>query len=176
LEVECPSDEADYQTIYAAQPGSVAAPTAGLHFTQELLQQVPHAFLTLHVGPGTFRPIRSENILEHKMEAEPYEISRELSQLAKQSQRIVAVGTTVTRAIESRPGLEPGPGCTDLFIYPPYRFQRVGALLTNFHLPRSTPLLLVSAFAGWDLIRRAYEEAMSKGYFFYSFGDAMLIL
>ncbi|CAF0691477.1 tRNA preQ1(34) S-adenosylmethionine ribosyltransferase-isomerase QueA [Candidatus Methylacidithermus pantelleriae] len=176
LPLHHPDDETGYQTVYASQPGSVAAPTAGLHFTWELLEKFRYAFVTLHVGPGTFLPIRSETIAEHRMEPEYFEIGEELRPLAQQSKRLVAVGTTVARVLESRPSLEPGPGWTDLFIYPPYSFRRVGALLTNFHLPRSSPLLLVSAFAGWDLLREAYKEAIRERYLFYSFGDAMLII
>jgi S-adenosylmethionine:tRNA ribosyltransferase-isomerase len=177
-----------YQTTYARRPGAVAAPTAGLHFTPELLaacaaRGIERSFVTLHVGIGTFRPIAVERLSEHVMHREWCEISqetcRELSQIRRQAGRIVAVGTTCVRTLEtaSRHGcFEPWSGETNLFIRPPYQFQGVDCLLTNFHLPRSTLLVLVSAFAGLDLIRTAYETAVRERYRFYSYGDAMLIL
>jgi S-adenosylmethionine:tRNA ribosyltransferase-isomerase len=190
-----PSDRDRYQTVYAKKVGSVAAPTAGLHFTPELLetlqrQGIEVLFLTLHVGPGTFQPIRTEVVETHVMEGEEYEISVEIADrinLVKAGGRkIIAVGTSTTRALESAgvQGVEtrhvasvrPGRARTDLFIYPGYTFKIVGGLLTNFHPPRSTSLLLISAFAGRDLILRAYEEAMAQGYRFLSYGDAMLIV
>lgn len=181
------SDETDvgrYQTVFARQPGAVAAPTAGLHFTAEILSEIPHAFVTLHVGPGTFLPVRSENILEHRMHAERFSISPEAADKINNARRIVAVGTTAMRALETAtPSSElitrkvkPQSNDTDLFIYPPFTFRVVDALLTNFHLPRSTLLMLVSAFAGREFILRAYEEAVRERYRFYSYGDCMLIL
>lgn len=178
-----------YQTVYSREKGSAAAPTAGLHFTPELLDRVRGAgietlFLTLHVGLGTFRPVQVERIEEHRMHAEYYSVSRETAaaiNLRRSSGgRVVAVGTTTTRTLESaaRAGGEilPGSGWTDIFIYPGYRFKAVDALVTNFHLPRSTLLMLVSAFAGRDLMLEAYREAIREKYRFFSFGDAMLIL
>ena len=172
------ADDERYQTVYATLPGSVAAPTAGLHFTPGLLAQIPHAFLTLHVGAGTCLPVKTERIEDHVMHEERYEISGATAQALNNAGRIVAVGTTVTRVLESQaPGhLEACSGRTDIFIHPPYSFRRVGALLTNFHLPCSTLLMLVSAFAGKDLIRKAYAEAVSERYRFYSYGDCMLLL
>jgi S-adenosylmethionine:tRNA ribosyltransferase-isomerase len=171
-------DISRYQTVFAREPGAVAAPTAGLHFTEELLREIPHTFITLHVGPGTFRPVRTENIEEHQMHAERFSISGDAAAKINAAGRVVAVGTTVVRVLESAaPGeLREQSGETAIFIYPPYRFQRVDALLTNFHLPRSTLLMLVSAFAGREFILRAYGKAMAEGYRFYSYGDCMLIL
>lgn len=171
-------DEGRYQTVYAKSDGSVAAPTAGLHFTGEILARIPHAFVTLHVGAGTFLPVKTEKVADHVMHEERYEISGEAAQAINKARRVVAVGTTVTRVLESQP---PGPigacaGRTSIFIHPPFEFRRVGALLTNFHLPGSTLLMLVSAFAGHDLIRRAYGSAVSERYRFFSYGDCMLIL
>ncbi len=208
--VNRPSDETDtarYQTVFAREPGAVAAPTAGLHFTSEMLSEIPHTFVTLHVGPGTFLPVRSEDIAEHRMHAERFSISPQAADSINNAQRVVAVGTTVVRVLETAalqtrlvgkivgqahrspsaggaPALqEPEPshlesqsGETDLFIYPSFRFRVVEALLTNFHLPRSTLLMLVSAFAGREFILRAYEEAVRDRYRFYSYGDCMLIL
>lgn len=175
------ADESDlerYQTVYAAKPGSVAAPTAGLHFTPEILASIPHAFLTLHVGAGTFLPVKTERIEAHEMHEESYAIGREAAEALNAARRIVAVGTTVARVLESQP---PGPlveteGRTRIFIHPPYRFQRVGALLTNFHLPESTLLMLVSAMAGREVVLDAYAEAIRERYRFYSYGDCMLIV
>jgi S-adenosylmethionine:tRNA ribosyltransferase-isomerase len=186
------ADGERYQTVYARQEGSVAAPTAGLHFTPELLERlsaqgVGRATVTLHVGLGTFRPVQAETVEEHVMHSEYWELSAEaaaaVNAARRAGQRVVAVGTTACRTLESAARelsatgeLAPGSGWTDLFIYPGYRFRAVDALLTNFHLPRSTLLMLVSAFAGRNLIRRAYEEAVRERYRFFSFGDAMLIL
>jgi S-adenosylmethionine:tRNA ribosyltransferase-isomerase len=173
-------DAARYQTVFARAAGAVAAPTAGLHFTPEILREIPHTFVTLHVGPGTFLPVRSENVTEHRMHAEHFSISPEAADKINKAQRIVAVGTTTVRTLESarREGEEllAQESATDLFIYPPYRFLAVDALLTNFHLPRSTLLMLVSAFAGREFLMRAYEEAICERYRFYSYGDCMLIL
>jgi S-adenosylmethionine:tRNA ribosyltransferase-isomerase len=177
------SDEGDnvrYQTIFAQMPGALAAPTAGLHFTQQILSEIPHAFITLHVGIGTFLPVRSENLAQHRMDAERFFISTEAANKIDNAHRVVAVGTTTVRLLESaksRGGtLLAQEGSTDLFIYPPYRFRAVDLLLTNFHLPRSTLLMLVSAFAGREFLLRAYQEAIRERYRFYSYGDCMLIL
>lgn len=170
-----------YQTVYARHPGSVAAPTAGLHFTPALLDEVRNrgaqvAFLTLHLGPGTFRPIRADDLSRHTMEAEEYRIPEETLRAVSGARRVIAVGTTVTRALESWARTGAAHGRSGLFIHPPFDFRVVGALWTNFHLPRSTPLALAAAFAGWPCLRRAYEEAVRQGYRFYSYGDAMLIV
>ena len=177
------SDEADnvrYQTIFAHAPGALAAPTAGLHFTQQTLSEIPHAFITLHVGIGTFLPVRSENLAEHRMHAERFFISTEAAKKINNAHRVVAVGTTTVRVLESAKsgggGLVAQEGSTDLFIYPPYRFRVADLLLTNLHLPRSTLLMLVSAFAGREFLLRAYQEAIRERYRFYSYGDCMLIL
>ena len=178
-----PSDEKDvarYQTVFAHSAGAVAAPTAGLHFTFDILAEIPHTFITLHVGPGTFLPVRSENIAEHHLHAERFYISPEAVENINTARRIIAVGTTAVRTLESAHRLngkvEAQEGRTDLFIYPPYRFRVVDVLLTNFHLPRSTLLMLVSAFAGREFVLRAYDEAVRERYRFFSYGDCMLIL
>ncbi len=184
-----PEDRDRYQTVYARATGSVAAPTAGLHFTAELLgllqeRGVEVLFLTLHVGPGTFQPLRTETIEEHRMEGEEYELGVEvadrINQAKAQGQKVIAVGTTTTRALESaaveKGQVCPGKGKTELFIHPGYTFKVIDGLLTNFHLPRSTPLLLVSALTGRELLLKAYGEAIRLHYRFYSYGDAMLIL
>ena len=177
-----------YQTIYARHPGAVAAPTAGLHLTPELLdaleqQEIGQSFVTLHVGIGTFRPISAQLLSDHRMHSEwcelPVETAEQLNAARTNGGRIIAIGTTSVRVLESAAGdggLKPRRGETDLFIRPPYQFRGVDCLLTNFHLPRSSLLVLVSAFAGNDLIRRAYAEAIHERYRFYSYGDAMLIL
>jgi len=172
-------DTTRYQTVFAHTPGALAAPTAGLHFTPEILSDIPHIFVTLHVGTGTFLPVRAENIAEHRMHAERFSISASAASI-NCARRIVAVGTTVVRVLESA-RREDGKliaqeGSTGIFIYPPYRFRAVDVLLTNFHLPRSTLLMLVSAFAGRDFLLRAYQEAVRERYRFYSYGDCMLIL
>jgi S-adenosylmethionine:tRNA ribosyltransferase-isomerase len=173
-------DEARYQTIFADAPGAIAAPTAGLHFTREVLDAVPHAFVTLHVGTGTFRPVRSENISEHRMHAERFSISPAAAHKIDYAKRVLAVGTTTVRVLESahrQDGkLVAQTGSTGIFIYPPFEFRIVDLLLTNFHLPRSTLLMLVSALAGREFLLRAYEEAIHQRYRFYSYGDCMLIL
>lgn len=187
-------DEETYQTVYAVRPGSVAAPTAGLHFTPAVLadvrsRRIPIAEITLHVGPGTFRPIRTEEIERHQMDPECYDVTAEACAAIRAAGRVVGVGTTTTRVLEylgratadesdaeARPEIRPGSGWADIFIYPGFRFRVVQALVTNFHLPQSTPLLLVCAFAGRDLIFKAYEEAIRERYRFYSYGDAMLIM
>jgi len=185
---EEPIDRERYQTIFAKKEGSVAAPTASLHFTERLFKKleekgVERAFVTLHVGPGTFKPIKSQNVLEHRVDPELVEVPPETVEAIKRAKgrgsRVVAVGTTVVRALESaaRGGkLEPFYGETDLFIAPGYRFKVVDALVTNFHLPKSSLLVLVSAFAGRERILKAYGEAIKRNYRFYSYGDAMLIL
>jgi S-adenosylmethionine:tRNA ribosyltransferase-isomerase len=182
-------DRDRYQTVYARHPGAVAAPTAGLHFTEDLLaalrqRGIEIVFISLHVGIGTFQPVRVEQVETHKMEGEEYEISTAVAgciNTAKATGRkIVAVGTTTTRALESactsEGVIQAGRRRTDLFIYPGYRFRVIDGLITNFHLPRSTLLLLVSAFAGRELILKAYAEAVAQRYRFYSYGDAMLIV
>ena len=171
-------DRVRYQTVFAKSAGSVAAPTAGLHFTPEMLDRVPHAFVTLHVGPGTFLPVRVEKLDDHRMHEEEYEIGEAAADAVNAARRVVAVGTTSLRVLESLP---PGPvaaaaGRTDLFIRPGFSFRRTGALLTNFHLPKSTLFILVCAFAGTDLMRAAYTEAIRENYRFFSYGDCMLIL
>lgn len=184
-----PQDPRRYQTVYAAGEGSIAAPTAGLHFTPDLLAQleargVTIARVTLHVGPGTFRPVRTERVEDHVLDPEsfivPESTARAVAAARRRGGRVVAVGTTVTRTLETvaRPDgtIRPGRGRTDLFILPGHRFLAVDALLTNLHLPRSTLLMLVSAFAGRNLVREAYREAVRCRYRFFSFGDAMLLL
>jgi len=172
-------DRARYQTVFARTPGALAAPTAGLHFTPEILAEIPHTFVTLHVGSGTFLPVRSENVSEHRMHAEHFSISASAASAINGAKRIVAVGTTVVRVLESarreNGKLIAQTGSTDIFIYPPYRFRAVDRLLTNFHLPRSTLLMLASAFAGHEFLLRAYQEAIRERYRFYSYGDCMLI-
>ncbi len=188
-----PEDKEWYQTTYAEVPGSIAAPTAGLHFTEEILDGLQRKGIlirkiTLHVGPGTFRPVRTETIREHKMEEEIFEIPsslfEEIRQVKARGRRVISTGTTTTRALE---GYASGryrelscngilKGSTDIFIYPGYEFKVIDGLITNFHLPRSTPLILTSALAGADNLRRAYKEAITMGYRFFSYGDAMLII
>jgi S-adenosylmethionine:tRNA ribosyltransferase-isomerase len=175
------ADRERYQTVFARAPGAVAAPTAGLHFTAATLEQlqsagVGHAFITLHVGIGTFRPVKAENIEEHKMHAEKFSISAETASALQHAERVVAVGTTVVRALESCGELRQQEGATNIFIRPPHRFRHVDVLLTNFHLPRSTLLMLVSAFASRELIGKAYAEAIRERYRFFSYGDCMLLL
>lgn len=182
-------DPKRYQTIYAQNPGSVAAPTAGLHFTRELLEQIKArgtaiAPLTLHVGLGTFRPVQVENVEDHVMHEEFYHVSPKSAELINQRKkaggRVFAVGTTSVRVLETitcaEGSVQPGSGLTNAFIYPGYRFKMVDALLTNFHLPKSSLLMLVSAFAGHETIMAAYEYAIAERYRFFSFGDAMLLL
>jgi S-adenosylmethionine:tRNA ribosyltransferase-isomerase len=186
--VAAPGDATRYQTVYARAPGSAAAPTAGLHFTTELLERlrqsgVRQCMVTLHVGLDTFRPIQTAMIEEHRMHAEWCQLDGEAAQAINQTRaagcRVVAVGTTSVRVLETAAeagGVRPWVGETRLFIHGDYRFRAVDALLTNFHLPRSTLLVLVSCFGGEELIRRAYAEAIRERYRFYSYGDAMLIL
>lgn len=182
-------DRNRYQTVYAKYEGSAAAPTAGLHFTRELLKQIEDmgvsiARVTLHVGLGTFRPVKVENVLEHHMHSEYYHVSEEAANLInstkKKGGRIISVGTTSTRTLESVADedgiIHPGSGNTEIFIYPGYRFKAIDCLITNFHLPESTLLMLVSALAGKEHILAAYEEAVRERYRFFSFGDAMFII
>jgi len=171
-------DRVRYQTVYAKVAGSVAAPTAGLHFTPEILAALPHAFVTLHVGPGTFLPVRTDNLEEHKMHAEEFEVGVEAAEAINQAKRLVLVGTTTLRVMESLPPgpVRPGAGSTDIFVRPGFAFQRIDALLTNFHLPKSTLFILVCALAGHDLMREAYAQAIREHYRFFSYGDCMLIL
>jgi S-adenosylmethionine:tRNA ribosyltransferase-isomerase len=172
-----PADAERYQTVFAREHGAVAAPTAGLHFTPELLNAIPHAFITLHVGVGTFRPVQVEDVREHRMHSERFRITAEAAAQINAAKRVVAVGTTSARVLEACGlPLAPASGATDIFIRPPYSFRSVGALLTNFHLPKSTLLMLVSAFAGREFALRAYTEAVRAEYRFYSYGDCMLIL
>lgn len=182
------ADRERYQTVYARHPGAVAAPTAGLHFTRSLLAELERSgmtvcFVTLHVGLGTFQPIRSPRVESHHMASEAYDISsttaRTINDAKSDGRKIVAVGTTTTRALEASAQhtacVRPGARKSDLFIYPGYRFRVIDGLITNFHLPRSTLLLLVSALAGREQVLRAYAAAVQCGYRFYSYGDAMLI-
>jgi S-adenosylmethionine:tRNA ribosyltransferase-isomerase len=184
-----PSDRERYQTVYAAHDGSVAAPTAGLHFTPELLDRlrakgVAVATLDLHIGPGTFKPVEVEDLTQHRMEPEPYVMSPEAAEAINARRAagggVWAVGTTVVRTLETcaddRGVVRPGAGETRAFIYPPYWFRAVDRLLTNFHLPRSTLLMLVCAFGGYERVMRAYGEAVREGYRFYSYGDAMAVV
>jgi len=178
-------DKQMYQTIFASKEGAVAAPTAGLHFTEELISKLKQkgvkiGFITLHVGIGTFKPITTEDITKHKMHEEFYQIPEETIKLIKETKEnnknIFAVGTTVVRTLESYANTGKTQDYTNIFIYPPYKFKLVDKLITNFHLPKSTLLLLVSAFAGKDFILKAYNEAIKEKYRFFSYGDAMLIL
>jgi S-adenosylmethionine:tRNA ribosyltransferase-isomerase len=171
------ADSERYQTVFARERGAVAAPTAGLHFTPELLARIPHAFLTLHVGIGTFRSVLTEDLADHRMHSERYRVSEETARAVNAAERIVAIGTTSARVLETcgRP-LTASSGTTDIFIHPPYQPRAVGALLTNFHLPQSTLLMLVSALAGRDFTLHAYAEAIRERYRFYSYGDCMLIV
>jgi len=190
-----PQDRETYQTVYAKVRGAVAAPTAGLHFTPQVLSDLSQrgietAEITLHVGPGTFRPVQAERVEDYRMEPETFEISEEaaerINRALSEGRRVVAVGTTCVRTLEHAAGaatgrpdrarVQPGRGETNLFIYPGFAFRVVGALLTNFHLPRSTLLMLVSAFAGRDFVLRAYQHAVDERYRFYSYGDCMLVV
>lgn len=172
-------DARRYQTVFAREPGAVAAPTAGLHFTPEILERVPHTFVTLHVGTGTFRPVQSETIAGHRMHSERFTIAPAAADAINAAERILAVGTTSVRVLEAAVRCDDRfiaqEGTTDIFIHPPYAFQAVDRLLTNFHLPRSTLLMLVAAFAGREFVLRAYEEAVRERYRFFSYGDCMLI-
>lgn len=182
------TDKERYQTIYSKNNGSAAAPTAGLHFTNELIEEIKSkgvniAYITLHVGLGTFRPVKVDNVLDHHMHSEYYEISKETASLINKSKssggKIVSVGTTTTRTLETvadeKGMILPGIGWTDIFIYPGYKFKVVDNLITNFHLPESTLLMLISALSTKDIILNAYKNAIKEKYRFFSFGDAMLI-
>ena len=171
-------DRIRYQTVYATVAGSVAAPTAGLHFTPEILAKLPHAFVTLHVGPGTFLPVRGDNLDEHRMHGENYDLGDDAAAAINAAQRVIAVGTTSMRVLESLPAgpVAPGAGRTEIFIRPGFEFRHAHALLTNFHLPKSTLFVLVCALAGHELMQRAYTEAVREKYRFFSYGDCMLIL
>lgn len=178
-------DKVLYQTVFAKEHGSVASPTAGLHFTTELLEKLKNkgvntAFITLHVGLGTFKPIKVSNIEDHKMHEEFYTIPEETLELIEKTKKsgksVIAVGTTVVRTLETFAKTGIKEGFTDIFIYPPYKFKVVDKLVTNFHLPKSTLILLVSAFAGKENTLMAYKEAVDKKYRFYSYGDAMFII
>lgn len=182
-------DKSRYQTVYAKYEGSAAAPTAGLHFTKELLKQIEQkgvdlAYVTLHVGLGTFRPVKVDNILEHHMHSEYYEVSKEaadkINAAKKRGGRVIAVGTTSCRTLESATDengvISECCNNTEIFIYPGYRFKMIDGLITNFHLPESTLIMLVSALAGREHVLEAYEEAIKERYRFFSFGDAMAIL
>jgi S-adenosylmethionine:tRNA ribosyltransferase-isomerase len=169
-------DPERYQTVYADEAGSAAAPTAGLHFTPELLGRLDHEFVTLHVGLDTFRPLTTETVEAHAIHGERYRVEPEAWARIQAAERVLAVGTTTTRVLETLARGAPLDGRTDLFITPGFAFVRVGALLTNFHLPRTTLLALVMAFAGVDETRRVYETAIAEQYRFYSFGDALLVL
>lgn len=171
-----PEDKERYQTVYAQAPGSVAAPTAGLHFTPEMLARFQHAYVTLHVGLGTFRPVKTEFLADHDMHEEVYAIAENLEEKCAAARRVVAVGTTSARVLEAAPHLRPHKGRTHIFIHPPYTFKRVDALITNFHLPHSTLLMLVSALVGRERVLQLYAEAVREKYRFFSYGDAMLIL
>ncbi len=176
-----PADKERYQTVYAAHEGAIAAPTAGLHFTPEILASVPHSFVTLHVGVGTFRPVKAEQVEDHHMHTESFCMPQATADAIEAARRVIAVGTTSVRVMETlatrhgRP-LPAGCGDTDIFIYPGYEYKVTGALLTNFHLPQSTLIMLVCAFAGKSLIMEAYRQAVEQRYRFFSYGDCMLIL
>jgi S-adenosylmethionine:tRNA ribosyltransferase-isomerase len=184
------TDQSRYQTVYAQHAGAVAAPTAGLHFTEQLLEQIKQkgidvAYVTLHVGAGTFQPVRVDNIAEHKMHVEwikvDEDVCRKVNTTKAQGGRVVAIGTTSVRSLETAANhsaaseLQPYEGDTDIFITPGYEFKVVDALLTNFHLPESTLLMLVSAFAGYENIMNAYRHAVAEKYRFFSYGDAMFL-
>jgi S-adenosylmethionine:tRNA ribosyltransferase-isomerase len=169
-------DLSRYQTVYAREPGSAAAPTAGLHFTQELLERIDPVRVTLHVGLDTFRPVTEEQLEEHRIHGERYEVEPPAWERIRTAERVLAVGTTTVRVLETLSRGGPLSGRTALFITPGFEFRRVDALLTNFHLPRSTLLALVMAFAGIEETRRLYRLAVEERYRFYSFGDAMLVL
>jgi S-adenosylmethionine:tRNA ribosyltransferase-isomerase len=180
------ADRERYQTVFARAEGAIAAPTAGLHFTPELLEKTAHAFLTLHVGVGTFRPVKAEVLSDHLMHSEKFAVSAETARRVNAARRVLAVGTTVTRVLEALGGNTAAGGKrieeidhageTDIFIHPPFEFSVVGALLTNFHLPQSTLIMLVSAFAGRDRTLEAYRQAVAQNYRFYSYGDCMLVV
>lgn len=180
--MEREADKADrdrYQTVYAKEDGAIAAPTAGLHFTPEVLASLDHTFLTLHVGVGTFRPVKVDDPSEHEMHSERYHLDAEAAAKINAAKKIAAVGTTVTRVLEHLARdreIAECAGETDIFIYPPYKFKAIDTLLTNFHLPCSTLMMLISAFASRELVLEAYAKAVEEKYRFYSYGDCMLIV
>ncbi|MGJ8633169.1 MAG: tRNA preQ1(34) S-adenosylmethionine ribosyltransferase-isomerase QueA, partial [Luteolibacter sp.] len=176
-------DQERYQTVFSKEEGAIAAPTAGLHFTPEMLARIRHEFITLHVGVGTFRPVSVDQIEEHEMHSEKYHVTPEATEKINTAPRVIAVGTTVTRVLESLHGenkrISPHAnltGETNIFIHPPKKLKSIDALLTNFHLPQSTLIMLVSAFATRELTLEAYRQAVAEKYRFYSYGDCMLIL
>ena len=172
-------DRERYQTVYAARLGAIAAPTAGLHFTPGILARVPHELLTLHVSAATFKPVKAAVITEHRLHCEEFELTETAADNIQSADRILAVGTTTVRTLETLMQrfnkIRPGKGVTDIFIYPPFQFRRANSLLTNFHLPKSTLLMLVAAFAGREFILEAYLEAVKERYRFFSYGDCMII-
>jgi S-adenosylmethionine:tRNA ribosyltransferase-isomerase len=175
------TDRRRYQTIYARKPGSVAAPTAGMHFTRRVFsdlkeQHIDICRITLHVGPGTFRPVKNSDVTQHRIDPEFYSCSTSAWEKIQRASRVIAVGTTTTRALETIAASREKTGFSDLFIYPGYEFQIVQGIITNFHLPKSSLLMLVCAFAGYELIKAAYSHAVENKYRFYSYGDATLIL
>ncbi|MGA8657123.1 MAG: tRNA preQ1(34) S-adenosylmethionine ribosyltransferase-isomerase QueA [Chthoniobacterales bacterium] len=174
-----PLDRERYQTVFASRPGAIAAPTAGLHFSPDLLRHIPHEFITLHIGVGTFQPVKAKRLSAHRMHREEFEVTAEAATRLNEARRVLAVGTTTVRTLESlmykHGRILAGSDSTDIFIFPPFRFRRVNSLLTNFHLPRSTLLMLVAAFAGRELILEAYRQAIAEQYRFFSYGDCMLI-
>ena len=192
-------DYSQYQTVFAKEQGAIAAPTAGLHFTPDLLAKIPHDFVTLHVGMGTFKPVKADKIVDHPMHTESYELPAQTAKSLNQAKRVIAVGTTSTRTLESiathleitksnQASWEAHEGDTSIFIYPPHQFRAIDGLLTNFHLPQSTLIMLISAFVGEgkdtqesplqgrDFAMSIYQEAIDNNYRFYSYGDAMLII
>ncbi len=176
-----PIDQQRYQTVYAKNPGAIAAPTAGLHFTPQLLESIPHTFITLHVGVGTFQPVRADRIIDHKMHSERFYLSEGAALAISSAKRKIAVGTTVTRvlehlSLESMNGIKSASGQTNIFIYPSHKFLGTDALLTNFHLPKSTLFMLVCALAGTDLMKEAYRKAVLEKFRFFSYGDCCLII
>ena len=176
-----PIDQHRYQTVYAKNPGAIAAPTAGLHFTPQLLESIPHTFITLHVGVGTFQPVRADRIIDHKMHSERFYLSEGAALAISSAKRKIAVGTTVTRvlehlSLESMNGIKSASGQTNIFIYPSHKFLGTDALLTNFHLPKSTLFMLVCALAGTDLMKEAYRKAVLEKFRFFSYGDCCLII
>jgi S-adenosylmethionine:tRNA ribosyltransferase-isomerase len=172
-------DRERYQTVYASRLGAIASPTAGLHFTPAILDRLPHEFLTLHVGAGTFKPVKAEVVIKHRMHFEEFEVSAAAAANINAAKKVLAVGTTTVRTLESLMQqygeIRSGKNRTDIFIYPPFEFRCVDSLLTNFHLPKSTLLMLVAAFAGREFILEAYREAVKEQYRFFSYGDCMLI-
>ena len=174
-------DSERYQTVYAKNPGAIAAPTAGLHFTKEHLSKIPHTFITLHVGVGTFKPVKADLITNHEMHSEHFNVSEEAKEKINGAEKRISIGTTVTRVLEHMTHNETGKivagsGDTNIFIYPGYEFQCVDALLTNFHLPKSTLFMLVCALAGSDLMKDAYNKAVEEKFRFFSYGDCCLII